>query len=84
VTCGLKPKFLSIDLNLPMEMTKEQLEIVWDNIHRECEWLGTSIIYGHTVRYEKCHCPMVGGATIVGIGESNEYVTPKMVELEIR
>ena len=27
VTCGLKPKFLSIDLNLPMEMTKEQLEI---------------------------------------------------------
>src|SRR4030043_2089776 len=29
VTCGLKPRFLSIDLNLPMEMTKEQLEIVW-------------------------------------------------------
>ena len=25
LTCGLKPKFLSIDLNLPMEMTKEQL-----------------------------------------------------------
>ena len=33
VTCGLKPKFLSIDLNLPMEMTKEQLEIVWETIH---------------------------------------------------
>ena len=25
VTSGLKPKYLSIDLNLPMEMTKEQL-----------------------------------------------------------
>lgn len=78
VTCGLKPKFLSIDLNLPMEMSKEQLEIVWDTIHRECERLGISVICGHTARYENCHYPMVGGATVVGIGETNEYVTPGM------
>ena len=44
VTSGLKPKFLAIDLNLPMEMTKEQLEIMWDTMHRECEQLGISII----------------------------------------
>ncbi len=80
VTCGLKPKFLSIDLNLPMEMTKEQLEIVWDTMHRECKRLGISVICGHTARYENCHYPMVGGATIVGIGEKNEYVTPKMMK----
>jgi len=80
VTCGLKPKFLSIDLNLPMEMTKEQLEIVWDTMHRECERLGISVICGHTARYENCHYPMVGGATIVGIGEKDEYVTPKMAK----
>ncbi|MBA7482320.1 Thiamine-monophosphate kinase [subsurface metagenome] len=78
VTCGLKPRFLSIDLNLPMEMTKEQLEIVWDTMHRECKRLGISVICGHTARYENCHYPMVGGATIVGIGEKNEYVTPKL------
>ena len=78
VTCGLKPKFLSIDLNLPMEMTKEQLEIVWDTIHRECKKLGISIICGHTARYENCHYPMVGGATIIGVGEKDEYVTPKL------
>jgi len=78
VTCGLKPKFLSIDLNLPMEMTKEQLEIMWDTMHRECERLGIAVICGHTARYENCHYPMVGGATIVGIGEKDEYVTPKM------
>ncbi len=77
-TCGLKPKFLSIDLNLPMEMTKEQLEIVWDTMHRECKRLGISVICGHTARYENCHYPMVGGATIIGIGEKNEYVTPRM------
>ncbi|MFC2048386.1 AIR synthase family protein [Chloroflexota bacterium] len=78
VTCGLKPKFLSIDLNLPMEMTKEKLEIMWDIMHRECERLGISVICGHTARYENCHYPMVGGATVVGVGEKNEYVTPKM------
>jgi len=78
VTCGLRPKFLSVDLNLPMEMTKEQLEIVWGIIHRECERLGISVICGHTARYENCHYPMVGGATVIGVGGKDEYVTPKM------
>jgi hydrogenase expression/formation protein HypE len=77
VTSGLRPKFLSIDLNLPMAMTKIQLEIVWDVIHRECEKLGIAVVTGHTARYENCHYPMVGGATLVGVGELDEYVTPK-------
>jgi hydrogenase expression/formation protein HypE len=81
VTSGLKPKFLSIDLNLPMEMTKKQLEITWDIIHRECEKMGIAVITGHTARYEGCHYPMVGGATIVGIGELNDYVTPKFCQV---
>ena len=77
VTSGLKPKFLSIDLNLPMEMTKKQLEFAWEVMHRECEKMGIAVITGHTARYEGCHYPMVGGATIVGVGELDEYVTPK-------
>jgi len=67
-------------LNLPMEMTKEQLEKVWNTMHQECGRLGISVICGHTARYENCHYPMVGGATIVGIGEKDEYVTPKMAK----
>ena len=78
VTSGLKPKFLSIDLNLPMEMTKEQLDIVWETMHRECLKLGISIVCGHTARYENCNYPMVGGATVIGVGGKDEYVTPKM------
>jgi len=77
VTSGLKPSLLSIDLNLPMEITGEQLEIAWNVIHRECEKMGISIITGHTGRYEGCHYPMVGGATLLGVGELNEYVTPR-------
>jgi hydrogenase maturation factor len=76
VTCGLPPRFLAIDLNLPMEMTKEQLETMWDTMHRECDRLGISIICGHTARYENCHYPMVGGATVIGVGERDDYVTP--------
>jgi hydrogenase maturation factor len=76
VTSGLRPKYLSIDLNLPMEMTKQQLEIVWEVIHRECEKMGIAVITGHTARYENCHYPMVGGATITGVGRLDEYVTP--------
>ncbi len=80
VTSGLKPCFMAIDLNLPMEITKEQLEIVWNTMHRECENLGISIVCGHTARYENCHYPMVGGATVLCVGEKNEYVTPKMAK----
>jgi hydrogenase expression/formation protein HypE len=81
VTSGLKPKYLSIDLNLPVEMTKEQLAIVWDVIHSECKKLGIAIITGHTARYENCHYPMVGGATMIGIGEKDEYVTPSLARV---
>jgi len=76
VTSGLKPSLLAIDLNLPMELTGEQLEIMWKTMHRECVKLGISVITGHTGRYENCHYPMVGGATMVGIGNKDEYVTP--------
>ena len=78
VTSGLKPRFLSIDLNLPMEMTKQQLQKVWETIHQECRRLGISIVCGHTGRYENCHYPMVGGATVLSVGEKDEYVTPRM------
>jgi hydrogenase maturation factor len=63
-----------------MEMTKKQLEIMWDTMHHECQRLGIAIITGHTARYENCHYPMVGGATVVGIGEKDEYVTPQMAK----
>jgi hydrogenase expression/formation protein HypE len=79
-TSGLKPRYLTIDLNLPMDITKVQLTLMWDKIHQECERLGIAIITGHTARYENCHYPMVGGATIIGVGSKDEYVTPKFAK----
>lgn len=78
VTSGFPPKYLSIDLNLPMEITETQLERIWETIHGECQKLGISIVCGHTARYENCHYPMVGGATLMAVGPMDGWVTPRM------
>ena len=64
VTSGLKPTYLTIDLNLPLSITKDQLNLMWKTINAECDKMGISIISGHTAKYEGCNYPMVGGATV--------------------
>ncbi len=78
VTSALQPTYLSIDLNLPMEIDATQLETMWTVMHGECEKLGMAVICGHTARYGNCHYPMVGGATVIAVGPKDAYVTPKM------
>ncbi|OGD21672.1 MAG: AIR synthase [Candidatus Aminicenantes bacterium RBG_16_63_16] len=78
VTSALAPTYLSIDLTLPLEMTKAQLETVWTVIDAECKKMGLAVVCGHTARYDGCHYPMVGGATVISIGEKSRYVTPQM------
>jgi len=78
VTSGLPPAYLSIDLNLPMEITEEQIETMWTVMHAECEKMGMAIVCGHTGRYENCRYPMVGGATVLAVGSKDDYVTPSM------
>jgi hydrogenase expression/formation protein HypE len=80
VTCGLPPKYLCIDLNLPMDMTEEALHTVWESMHQVCRNLGIAIITGHTGRYENCHYPMVGGATVIGMGALDKYVSPCFIK----
>jgi hydrogenase expression/formation protein HypE len=80
VTSGLAPTYLSIDLNLPLSMTKEQINVVWLTISEECRKMGMSIISGHTARYHGCNYPMVGGATVICIGDKSGYVSPEMAQ----
>ncbi len=80
VTSALRPTYLSIDLNLPLRMTREQLEVVWRKIDAECNRLGVAIVCGHTARYAGCDYPMVGGATVISVGEKSRYVTPQMAK----
>ncbi|MEN9979417.1 MAG: AIR synthase family protein [candidate division WOR-3 bacterium] len=77
VTSGLPPTYLVIDLNLPMMMTEEALSTVWTTIDNECRKMGMAIVSGHTARYENCNFPMVGGATVLAVGDLESYVSPQ-------
>lgn len=77
VTSGLPPCYLSIDLNLPLSMTGEELTTLWNTIDEESKKMGMAIVCGHTARYDNCHYPMVGGATVIAVGDIDKYVTPR-------
>lgn len=79
-TCGLQPSFLCIDLNLPPSITEQELEVLWSGVHKAASGLGMAVISGHTARYEGCNYPMVGGATVIGVGSEASYVTPTMAQ----
>jgi hydrogenase maturation factor len=77
-TSGIPPAYITFDLNLPLDVGREDLELLWDTIHRECDRIGMAVVTGHTGRYEGCGYPMIGGATVLGIGGRDEYVVPTM------
>ena len=74
---GIAPKYLAVDLNLPPEMTEDELARMWDAVHRECKKLGIAVVTGHTARYAGCNYPMVGGATMIGIDNKEKLIAPK-------
>ncbi len=76
---GLTPRYLTIDLNLPPEMTEIELEEMWEAIHTEATKYNISIITGHTARYTGCTYPMVGGATSIAIGGIRDLRRPERV-----
>jgi hydrogenase maturation factor len=77
-TSGLPLRWMAVDLNLPPEITDEELTALWDAFHRTCEDIGIAVVTGHTARYQGCNWPMVGGAVCMAAGPEDRYVTPKM------
>jgi hydrogenase maturation factor len=79
-TSGLRLRWMSVDLNLPPSISDDDLATLWDAFHRTCGDLGLAVVTGHTGRYDGCDWPMVGGATCIGLGSADAYVTPTMAE----
>ncbi|MFH0887363.1 MAG: AIR synthase family protein [bacterium] len=77
---GLIPKYLTIDLNLPPEISEEELEEMWERVHAEAVKYNVSIITGHTARYTGCNYPMVGGATAIAVGDEADLRGPHKVK----
>ncbi|MEE4310829.1 MAG: AIR synthase family protein [candidate division KSB1 bacterium] len=80
VTSGLSPDYITMDLNMPLSVTRDDFEILWSVMHRECDKIGMAVISGHTGRYEGCDFPMIGGATVICVGPDDKYVTPTMAQ----
>jgi len=76
---GLVPRYLSIDLNLPPEMTAAQLTEMWEAVHQEALKYNISVVTGHTARYTGCNYPMVGGATAIAVGPESDLRGPHLV-----
>jgi hydrogenase expression/formation protein HypE len=74
---GIAPRYLAVDLNLPPEMEESTLVTIWETVHREAKRLGIAVVTGHTARYAGCNFPMVGGATVFGVGASDELIDPR-------
>ena len=73
---GLEPAYLSIDFNLPPEITDEEFATIWETFDREARDLGVSVVTGHTARYAGCNYPMVGGATALAVGDHESLIRP--------
>jgi hydrogenase maturation factor len=71
---------MAVDLNLPPEITDEDLTTMWDAFSRACDELEIAIVTGHTARYDGCAWPMVGGAVCLASGPQDRYVTPEMAK----
>lgn len=80
-TSGLAPTHITMDLNLPLTINRNEIEILWQVMHRECDKIGMAVVSGHTGRYEGCNYPMIGGATVICIGAKDKYVTPTMARV---
>jgi len=80
---GIAPRYMAIDLNLPPEITETELVRMWDTVHQECRKLKISVVTGHTARYAGCNYPMVGGATMFGLGRKKDLIKPKAKEGEV-
>ena len=80
-TSGLRPTYITLDLNLPRSLADTDLETLWLTIHRECTRLGITVVAGHTGRYDGCAFPMIGGATVMAIGADDAWITPTMARV---
>ncbi len=78
-TSGVAPQLVSLDLNLPPEMTDAQLASIVRGFGRECRKLGAQVVTGHTGRYDSCRFPIVGGATFLARASERAYVTTRLV-----
>ncbi|BFI76920.1 AIR synthase family protein [Sulfurisphaera ohwakuensis] len=81
MTSGIPPKYALIDLNLPPKIRDEEFKEMWLGIHEALNEINVMVVGGHTGIYEGTDYPMVGGFSMIGIGEKEKLGTPSKVRI---
>ena len=79
-TSGLPPAYATVEFNLPPGMGDGSLAEYWQAMSEEWAKLEVAVVAGHTGRLPGCDYPIIGGATLIGVGDEVRYVTPAMAE----
>lgn len=78
-TTGIPPAFASVNLNLPPDLSDETLAAYARALGEAWAALGVAVVTGHTGRFDGIAPPIVGAATVIGLGDESRYVGPAFV-----
>src|SRR5439155_25431603 len=77
-TSGIPPAYVAVDLNLPPAMSDDDLGAYWQAMSDEWARLEVAVVAGHTGRYPGGGGSVIGGATLIGVGDEGRYLAPAM------
>jgi len=78
-TTGIPPAYASVTLNLPPDMDDDALAVYVRAMGEAWAALDVAVVTGHTGRAEGCAPPIVGAATLIGLGDESRCVGPAFV-----
>lgn len=73
---GVKPRYMTYSLLMPPDTSDKDFRIIVDSIHKTALDLEISIVGGHTGYYPGFAAPTIGGITVFGLAQRDQYVTP--------
>jgi hydrogenase expression/formation protein HypE len=78
-TTGIPPAYASVNLNLPPDLDDATLGAYLRAMGEAWAGLGVAVVTGHTGRALGCALPIVGAATLIGVGDESRSLGPAFV-----
>ena len=67
LVAGVEPRYLFLELNLPLEISDRDFVELWSCIHKVADKLRLAIAGGHIERYSGVEYPMLGSGMVIGV-----------------
>lgn len=73
---GVQPEYMTYTLLMPPESREEEARTIIRSISDAAEELNISIVGGHTGWYSTVVVPIVGGVTVWGLADQDQWISP--------